>query len=194
LIIREYNNNDSLGWIRCRVLSFLDSAFYDNVLREKECYKNPSIELVAEADDKIVGLIDIEYELEKGTVCYDTKELGGVIWSLAVLPEYRNQGISTLLLNKAIDKLRNNNINKLEAWTRDDKWVNEWYINRGFSWKERYLHVYAEGKECNGITQSKVNNMLMCNCFAHYVGENEEDIKKTFKRVHECNLYELAIS
>ncbi|WP_207670529.1 hypothetical protein [Haloimpatiens lingqiaonensis] len=43
MIIREYRDNDNLAWVRCRVLSFLDSAYFDNVLREKEHYQNPSI-------------------------------------------------------------------------------------------------------------------------------------------------------
>jgi len=193
MIIREYVDSDNLEWVRCRVLSFLDSAYYDNVLREKEHYNNPSIELVAEVDNKIVGLLDIEYETDKGTVCYYTNELGGVIWHLAVLPEYRNRGISTALLNKAVDILKNKDIKRLEAWTRDDKWVNEWYENRGFIKKEHYLHVYTEGNECDVISKSKLEKLIICNCFAHYVGENKKQIKKSFKRVHECNLYQLIL-
>ncbi len=54
MIIRKYEDRDNLGWVRCRVLSFLDSAYFDNVLRKKECYNSPSVELVAEIDDKIV--------------------------------------------------------------------------------------------------------------------------------------------
>ncbi len=45
--IRAYNKEDEMDWVRCRVLSFLDTAYYDNVLREKEKYENPAIELVA---------------------------------------------------------------------------------------------------------------------------------------------------
>ncbi len=193
MIIREYEDKDELEWVRCRVLSFLDSAYFDNVLREKERYNNPSIELVAEVDGKIVGLIDVEYEIEKGTVCYITSELGGVIWHLAVLPEYRNRGISTSLLNEVIAILKNKEVRRLEAWTRDDKWVNDWYINRGFNWREGYLHVYAEGDECDEITQSKIEKLYICNCYGHYVGKNKEDILGKFKRVHECNLYELNL-
>lgn len=48
--------------------------------------------------------------------------MGGVIGNLAVLSEYRNRGILTLL-NKAIDILKNKGIKRLEAWTRDDKCV-----------------------------------------------------------------------
>lgn len=191
--IREYKDTDELQWIRCWVLSFLDSAYFDNVLRQKEHYENPAIELVAEEDNKIIGLIDIEYETEKGKVCYKTDELGGVIWHLAVMPEYRNQGIATLLLNEAVCRLRNRSIKRLEAWTRDDKWVNDWYKRRGFKWKESYLHVYTEENECDDITESKVEKLFICNCFAHYIGDNKREIKEKFKRVHECNLYELTL-
>lgn len=191
MIIRNYEDEDNLGWIRCRVLSFLDSAYFDNVLQEKEHYENTAIELVVEIDNIIVGLLDIEYEVEKGRVCYYTDELGGVIWHLAVLPEYRNRGISTLLLNEAMDMLKDKNIKRLEAWTRDDKWVNNWYENRGFKLKEQYLHVYTDGDECDEVSDSKIEKLFLVNTFAHYVGKNKKEIKEKFKRVHECNLYEL---
>lgn len=193
MIIRKYEDKDELGWVRCRVLSFLDSAYFDNVLREKEHYNSPSVGLVAEIDGKIVGLIDVEYEIEEGKVCYCNNGLGGVIWHLAVLPEHRNRGISTLLLNRAIDILKDKGIKRLEAWTRDDIWVNDWYRNRGFKLKEQYLHVYAEGNECNEVIDSKIEKLFIQNSFAHYVGENIEEIRGKFKRVHECNLYELIL-
>ena len=68
MIIRHYTENDEQGWLRCRVLSFLNTAYFDNVLKEKEVYKNPAIELVAIIDDQVVGLIDIEYEVEPKSV------------------------------------------------------------------------------------------------------------------------------
>lgn len=77
--IRSYNQKDEKEWVRCRVLSFLDTAYFDHVLREKETYDNPSIELVAVIDDRIVGLIDIEYELEAGTLCSRETGIGGMI-------------------------------------------------------------------------------------------------------------------
>lgn len=45
--IRDYQIEDETSWVRCRVLSFLDTAYYDIVAREKERYQHPSIELVA---------------------------------------------------------------------------------------------------------------------------------------------------
>ena len=41
--IRPYQPSDEAQWLRCRVLAFLDTAYYDNVCREKEHYSNPSI-------------------------------------------------------------------------------------------------------------------------------------------------------
>lgn len=57
MIIREYESKDEQGWVRCRVLAFLDSAYYDNVLREKEHYEHPAIELVAVIDQQLVGSV-----------------------------------------------------------------------------------------------------------------------------------------
>ena len=193
MLVRDYRDNDELQWVRCRVLSFLDSAYFDNVLREKEHYANPCIELVIELDGKIVGLLDVECETDESRICYRLDELGAVMWHLAVLPEYRKLGIASLLLNEAINRLRDYGIKRLQAWTRDDKWVNEWYKNRGFEGKHSYLHVYAEAKECREVTDSKDSKFMLCNCYAHYTGENKEEIKQLFSRVHECNLYELTV-
>lgn len=43
VLVREYRPDDERQWLRCRVLAFLDTAYYDNVLREKERYRNPSM-------------------------------------------------------------------------------------------------------------------------------------------------------
>ncbi|WP_144265415.1 GNAT family N-acetyltransferase, partial [Nosocomiicoccus sp. HMSC059G07] len=93
MIIRDYEVSDEAGWVRCRVLSFLQTAYFDNVLTEKERYDNPAIELVAEIDGQIVGLIDVEYETEELTVCSRGAGLGGMIWHIAVQPDYYRQGI-----------------------------------------------------------------------------------------------------
>lgn len=66
-------------------------------------------------------------------------------------------------------------------WTRGDKWVNNWYKSKRFNCKESYLHVYTEGKECDEVTEPKLEKLCICNCFANYVGENIEDIKKHLK-------------
>ena len=43
-------------------MSFFDTAFFDAVEREKERYDKDAIELVAEENGTIVGLLDLECE------------------------------------------------------------------------------------------------------------------------------------
>ena len=192
-MIRPYIQSDEKGWLRCRVISFLDTAYFDNVLTAKETYQNPALELIAELDGNIVGLIDVEYEKEIGAAAYNCDKLGAVIWHIAVLPENQKRGIASSLLKAALEELSKHGIKKVQAWTRDDKWVNDWYLKQGFKWKESYLHVYTEGDECDEVSESKMKKLYICNSFCHYMGDDKEEIKRKFKRVHECNLYELDL-
>ena len=72
--IRPYTADDETGWVRCRVLSFLDSAYFDDVHREKERYENRAIELVAEMDGSVVGLVDVDLDTASSvrTACWAT--------------------------------------------------------------------------------------------------------------------------
>ncbi|MED1117026.1 GNAT family N-acetyltransferase, partial [Bacillus paramycoides] len=142
--IRAYKKDDEIGWVRCRALSFLDTAYYDNVFREKEKYENPAIELVAVHEDQIVGLIDIEYELEERTVCSRGTGLGGMIWHIAVHPDFRRMRIGNQLLYEAEKLAKELKLNRLEAWTRDDLWVQQWYEKNEFVNVDSYLHVYSD--------------------------------------------------
>lgn len=189
--IRDYQANDEIGWVRCRVLSFLDTAYFDNVLQEKEKYENPAIELVAIEDDQIVGILDVEYEVVERTVCSRGEGLGGMIWHVAVHPDYREKGIGIQLLYEAEKIAKAKGLNRFEAWTRDDEWVNQWYNKNGFENVDSYLHVYLDGgDEQKGALKSEIPSLYPVHTFAHYVGEEKDAIKTKFKRVHECICYE----
>lgn len=195
MIIRPYHDKDEIQWLHCRVLSFLSTSFYDNVLCEKETYDNPSIELVAEQEEKIIGLIDIELEKTTGSVCSNGSGLGGMIWHIAIHPDHQRKGIGHQLLTEAICIARKHKIERLEAWTRDDKWVNRWYEKMGFVWKESYLQVFIDGvRELKHTIESKIPGLYPVSTFAHYTGKNEDEIRKRFKRVHETSLYELKLN
>jgi hypothetical protein len=75
--IRPYQPADEPQWLRCRVLAFLDTAYFDDVQREKKRYANPSIELVAALDQHILGLIDVECETVPGSVCSSPSNRNG---------------------------------------------------------------------------------------------------------------------
>ena len=145
--IRPYEPADETGWLRCRVLSFLDTAFFDAVEREKERYERPAIELVAEEAGAIVGLLDLEHGFEPGTVLADRPGPGGMIWHLAVHPDHQRRGIASALLDEAERRAREQGLARLEAWTRDDAHVQAWYESHGFVRIDGYLHVYVERDE-----------------------------------------------
>ncbi|WP_413381887.1 GNAT family N-acetyltransferase [Alkalihalobacillus sp. 1P02AB] len=189
--IRQFKKEDETGWVRCRVLAFLDTAYFDNVLKEKETYENPAIELVALIDDQIVGLLDIEYELKEKTICSTTTGLGGMIWHIAVHPDFRGKGIAYKLLHEAEKIAQRKGLTYFEAWTRDDDWVNDWYSKQGFTNVHSYLHVYMEtGDEIKKAVEGKFPDFHPIQAFAHYVGDKKEVMKEQFKRVHECNCYQ----
>ncbi len=191
VVIRPYTDADERGWLECRVLAFLDGAYYDSVEKVKERWERPSIELVAEAEGRIVGLIDLECEEEPGTVCRDGPGLGAMIWHLAVLPEFRRRGLASRLLADAETELQARGIERVEAWTRDDKWVQRWYESQGFEQVYSYLHVYVQGRsEVEGTLQSLLPDLKPVSTFAHYEGNRKDEIRARFERVHDCVCYE----
>jgi ribosomal protein S18 acetylase RimI-like enzyme len=189
--IREYEAKDERSWLECRVLSFLDSAYYDDVFQHKQSYSNPVIDLVAECDDKIVGFIEVEYEMKDGSICYRGPYPAAMIWNIGVLPDYRRHGLATQLLSEAKRIALEKGINRFEAFTRDDQWVHEWYKRNGFEKVMSYLHVYLNHNELTNYQLKRTLGMTPVRMLAHYTGDEMEVVKKKHERVHECVLFEL---
>jgi ribosomal protein S18 acetylase RimI-like enzyme len=188
LTIRSYEPADEAGWLRCRVLSFLDTAFFDAVEREKERYAEPAIELVADDGGEIVGLLDLEVELAPGVLA-DRPGRGGMIWHLAVHPDHQRQGIAAGLLEAAERLARERGLERLEAWTRDDAHVQRWYENNGFTLIDGYLHVYLERDDLRAL-DGQVGELRLVKAFAHYTGDRPDEIRQRYGRVHDDVLYE----
>lgn len=186
--VRKYVQGDEEGWVRCRVLSFLESSYFDDVYREKETYDNPSIELVAEEEETIVGLIDVELDTAKRRVCTEDKS-GGMVWHLAVHPDFQRRGIATMLLDEAAHRARDAGIAFFEAWTRDDEATVSWYMNRGFDRRESYLHVYLTREEAGCICDCEIDGLSINSVFAQYVGDDEAKMRDQFDRVHDCQQF-----
>jgi ribosomal protein S18 acetylase RimI-like enzyme len=188
--IRPYRPSDEETWLRCRVLSFLGSAYFDSVEREKERYERPSVELVAEEDGELVGLIDVECEEVPGTVCSERPGLGGMIWHLAVHPDRQRTGIATALLQESERLARERGLVRFEAWTRDDAHVQAWYESRGFVQVDSYLHVYVDLADGLRDLLPITEGLRPVKLFAHYVGPDKDEVRHRFARVHDCVLYE----
>ena len=75
--------------------------FFQTILRDY-----PKTFLVAEADGKIVGYVMCRVERILSKLDRFRFKRAGHIISIAVLPEYRNRGIASSLLSKAIELLR----------------------------------------------------------------------------------------
>ena len=195
VVIRPYRDEDERGWLVCRVLSFLDSAFFDDVRQAKEHYEHHAIELVADRGGEIIGLIDVECDDAPGAVCEDRPGLSGMIWHLAVHPEHQRLGVATALLREAEIRARKHGLVRLEAWTRDDPAARTWYESRGFELVERYLHVYIElGEGLRDLFPITSDGIRPVRVFAHYVDDDRDAIRERFARVHEDVLYELRFA
>jgi ribosomal protein S18 acetylase RimI-like enzyme len=200
--IRPYEHGDEPGWVRCRVLSFLDSAYFDDVAREKTRYTNPAIELVAEsaavgsARGLIAGFIDVECEKTAGSVCSARPGLAGMIWNLGVHPDHRGRGLASGLLRHAIGLAIEKGIERLEVWTRDDPGVLAWYESKGFKLINTYLHVYLGYDEAGQVLDSDMPGLRPVKVFCHFSKDPArfEEIRQRFERVHDCNLLELDLS
>ena len=194
LIIRPYNLSDEENWLKCRLVSFHDSAYYDDVYTKKPIFDNSSLELVAEIDGKIVGVLDLEKDNKDGTICYCKSGLGAMVWTIAVLPDYRRFRIASQLILKAVDWARSKDIDFIEAWTRDDKWVLNWYESVGFSRFHSYWHIYFKGNNAKTLFRSNDKDIALQSVFAHSDKNPKTLDQNKIDRFYKCSGYKLEIT
>ncbi|MBK0330236.1 GNAT family N-acetyltransferase [Brachybacterium sp. MASK1Z-5] len=180
--VRPYELHDEPSWLRCRVLAFLDTCYYDDVWQERPA--DPSIQLVAavpanngEGGDEIVGILDVEVDGELATI--DT---------IAVHPDHRREGIADALLEVGLRRLPTN-VSLLDAWTREDEPAHAWYRANGFSESDHYLHVYKGWREsADGWTAPPpLGCPVMAFCHADLADEAEA--RARFARVYVCRRF-----
>ena len=156
-MIRAYHSEDERDWVRCRVISFLDCSYWNDVKTEKETYEHPSVSLVAEEEGCIVGLIDIELDSEDLCGCYEGR--GAVVWHMAVLPEYRRRGVAAALWQAAEQRLLDAGIAYCELWTQEDEAANLFYQKMGVvqQIENTWIRCYAHG----GAAQKLINTQTV---------------------------------
>ena len=194
LIIRSYNSSDEEGWLKCRLVSFHDSAYYDDVYTQKPIFDNPSLELVAEIDGKIIGVLDLEKDNKDGSICYCKSGLGAMVWTIAVLPDYRRFGIASQLILKVVDWAKSKDIDFIEAWTRDDKWVLDWYESVGFYRFHSYWHIYFKGDNAKSLFESNDQDISPQSVFAHSNKDPKTLDQNKIDRFYKCSGYKLEIT
>ncbi|WP_035793723.1 GNAT family N-acetyltransferase [Kitasatospora mediocidica] len=185
--IRAYTSADETPWLRCRVLAFLGTAYFDDVWQAKPRIDAPGFELVAtEENGTIVAIMDVT--LEDGLATIDT---------IAVHPDHQGRGIGSALLTEARARTAALGATTLDAWTRDDPDTLGWYRKSGFAESDHYLHVYA-----NYYTQAAEPDLAIAErrpglrpmmAFLHANLRDEAVLRKQFARVHICRRFALDL-
>lgn len=182
MTIRDYSPADEQGWLRCRALGFLATAYFDDVLTKKPSYDCSTVELVADSAGCVVGVIDIVVADELAT-----------IETVAVHPDVARKGVGSLLLEEASRRLPDS-VTSLDAWTRDDEAANKWYLSNGFRERFRYLHVYASGGEVEAAVVEARPGLIPVTAFFHADISSETTLRDQFSRVYVCRQYVRAIN
>lgn len=183
--LRDYRPADETSWLRCRVLSFLGTAYFDDVKEAKPDIAAPGFELVAVAEDgAVVGIMDVTVERELATI--DT---------VAVHPDHRRRGIGRALLGEARARVRALRPATLDAWTRDDPDTLRWYRAMGFAESAHYLHVYAnryvDRAEPDRAVGARTPGLRPIAVFLHGELRDEREMRQQFSRVHVCRRFSM---
>lgn len=181
--IREYRDADEQSWVRCRVLSFLNSCYYDDVRPRHEDLGPSSVELVAvsslpNGNEQVIGILSIEIEGAQSNI--DT---------VATHPDFSRRGIAASLLSRALELLAEQQIVSLDAWTREDPAANSWYQDQGFTENYRYMHVYVGDQDQVEGFHSPSNLSKPVIGFYHGRMEDEEFLREHYSRTYICRQY-----
>jgi ribosomal protein S18 acetylase RimI-like enzyme len=173
--IRDYRSGDESSWLHCRLLSFFGTCYYDDVKIARTGFDGTSIELVAEDETGIVGILDLEVDGR-----------GATIDTVAVLPDAQGRGIASRLLDAAMPRLLASGVTTLDAWTREDAAAIGWYTARGFVESFSYLHVYRqEGDPIDGFASPEPLSRPVI-AFTHAPREREVEMRETYQRIYVC--------
>ncbi|MFF0339219.1 GNAT family N-acetyltransferase [Kribbella sp. NPDC004875] len=176
--IREYQDSDATSWLRCRVLSFLTTEYFDDVVVTRPSFENPAHRLVAVQDDTVIGLMDVEILADRATIDV-----------LAVHPDHQRRGLAAQLLEAVLPRLK---VGVLDAWTRGDASANAWYQRSGFVENFRYLHVYKSWQDDETLAAPEGVDKVM-SAFMHAPISAEAAMRERFARVHVCRQYVRAL-
>lgn len=170
-MIRDYEPADEPSWLRCRVLGFLATNYYDDVWQAR---RRADLELVALDDDEVVGLLDVSVPGAEATID-----------NVVVHPDHQGRGIATALLAETVRRLERRGVATLDAWTREDKPALDWYARNGFLETTRYLHVHASADEVGTVLNAKYG-LTPVGAFLHARIEREAELRLRFERVYVC--------
>lgn len=191
MVIREYMPADEREWLRCRVVSFLDCSYWNDVKTAREVYNHPSVSLVAEEGGQIVGLIDLELDSED--LAHADRGHGAILWHLAVLPEYRRRGVAAQLWRNAEQRLTAAGVTYCELWTQEDEAANRFYQAMGFQRQDAdtWIRCYARwDAACGLLDPGKIGRIYGAEELVFQAApDRREELRTICYRIDEVRLY-----
>ncbi|WP_225048112.1 GNAT family N-acetyltransferase [Lacticaseibacillus kribbianus] len=140
ITIRPYRPADAAAWLAVRAQAYSRSQFNDQIELEREQYPEDDfgyasvIELVAENDGRLVGLIDagvFNTERSQGDLYVQNQGTGSYIEVVAVAPTAQGHGVGRALLTACLTQLRAAGADFVEIFTRGDEPANRLYQSVG---------------------------------------------------------------
>jgi ribosomal protein S18 acetylase RimI-like enzyme len=184
--VRAYEPGDERSWLRCRVLGFLDTAYFDDVWTAKPSKSGPDL-VAVDGNGTVAGILTTS--VRPGAATVDT---------VVVHPDFRRQGIGRALLDAVVAPLRAGGVAELDAWTRDDPGTLGWYRGMGLAEDSHYLHVYAnryaDGAEPERAGLSVRPGLKLMAGFLHGTMADEAWARANFRRVHVCRRFVLPLA
>lgn len=119
-----------------------------------------------------------------------------MLWHVMVRPDCARAGVGRQLLRLAVQEARARGIVRIEAWTRDDDWVNAWYLAQGFTLQHEYHHAYVD--DLTAIAPDGGARLLhgvrLASAFVHVTDVGlAHTLREAGARVHACRRYDLML-
>lgn len=120
-----------------------------------------------------------------------------MIWHMAVMPEYRRQGIARKLWEQAKVQLLSRGIHYCELWTQEDIPANKFYQSIGFSLEnsQSWIRCYVRGKNClEMLSRSEMGKIYGPEELVFDAPlKRKKDLEKKCYRIDEVRLYTCRI-
>jgi len=118
--IRPYRDEDEAEWMRVHAIILSISHAWNYTIQSRPQYQgHESTRLVAVADEKIIGLTDVQYETAPGEFCFLKEPGSGYVLEFGRLPEYAGHQIGKRLIDATVEDARTRGFRRLEYWTQD---------------------------------------------------------------------------
>lgn len=118
--VRNYCPEDEAEWLKVHAIIMSISHAWNYCIQERPAYEGyASTRLVAVEGERIIGLIDVQYENEPGELCFQKDSRGGYVLEFGRLPEWGGAGLGKLLMDAAAEDAKQLGFHRLEYWSQD---------------------------------------------------------------------------